>query len=72
MNMQDIKAVDVKKLSGEELQKLLSDLNVIRDVLVSKIREVTAEQRSREARAVMDEQLAKLTPEAREALKASL
>lgn len=64
--------VDLKKLSDEKLQSVLDALNGQRGEIVEEIRGITAEQRRRSVTAKIKEDLKKLSPEEREAMKSSL
>lgn len=64
--------MDLKKLSLEQLQETLTKVNADRDALSSTARAITAEIADRTATAAAKEQLSRMTPEARAALKQAL
>lgn len=64
--------LDIKKSSDKELDAALASVNGHRAELTLAARAITAEQRLRRARAKIAAELAKLSPEQREAMKNAL
>jgi len=64
--------IDTQTMTDEELAEELQKANIVRDDVVELSRAITAEQKNRAATAKIAEELAKMTPEQRAAVKAAL
>jgi len=64
--------IDTQTMTDEELAEELQKANIVRDDVVELSRAITGEQKNRAATAKIAEELAKMTPEQRAAVKAAL
>lgn len=64
--------IDLTKLDLKGLESLLAETNAQRDALAEQAKAISAEIKGRAAMAEVQEVVGKLTPEMRDALKATL